>query len=181
MLKNEIIYTERLVQVPINMEHHKFFLEYYDDEAALYMDLISKGHKSDSIKKFIKQSMKELEDGTDLHMIIFNKYTNEFIGYIGIYYLNEDNPEIGIWINKDSQNKGYGTEVVASAIKWIKGNVKFSNIRYPVDRKNIFSRRLPERFGGAIAKEYVTMSCTGRQLDIVEYWISHKYVMMNIK
>lgn len=177
MLNNENIYTERLIEVHMNMEHLGFFLDYYDEDAAFYMDLISSGDKKESIRKFIKQSMKELEDGTDLHMIIFNKYTNEFIGYIGIYYLNDANPEIGIWISKESQNKGYGTEAVASAIKWIKENIKFSNIRYPVDRKNIFSRRLPEHFAGKIAREYVTLSCTGRQLDIVEYWINYKDVM----
>jgi RimJ/RimL family protein N-acetyltransferase len=177
LLKDEIIYTERLKGVPMNMEHLKYFLEYYDENAAFYMDLISSGDMKKNTEEFIKQSIKELEEETDLHIIIFNKDDDDFIGYFGVYYLKDDKPEIGMWIRKEKQNKGYAREAFECAVKWIKENINFSDIRCPIDRKNIFSRKLPERLAGKIVKEYVTMSCTGRELDIVEYWINYEDVM----
>jgi len=170
MLKDTIIYTERLKERPITMEDFNTVYEKYDKDAEFYMDLFPAKNKEKAID-FIKQCIKELEEETDLNLIISDKITDEFIGYLGIYYIGKENPELGIWINKDSQHKGYGIEAVESGIKWLRENCEFSYIKYPVDKKNTYSRKLPEHFDGKVRKEYTVKSCTGRILDIVEYWI----------
>ena len=170
MLKDTIIYGQRVKQRPIAMEDLEIIYINYDKEAAFYMDLFQAGNK-EKASDFIKQSIKELEEQTDLNMLILDKETEEFLGYLGIYYIGKREPEIGIWINKGKQHKGYAIEAVKAAITWLKANYKFSHIKYPVDRKNIASRKIPESFNGKVKKEYLLHSCNGRELDIVEYWI----------
>lgn len=170
MLKDTVIYTERLKERPINSEDFDTLYENYDKDAEFYMDLFKAGNK-ESAMNFIKQCIKELNEETDLNMIICDRITNKFIGYLGIYYIGKEDPELGLWINKDSQHKGYGMEAIESAIKWLRENCQFSHIRCPIDKKNIYSRKIPEHFKGEIKKEYTLKSCTGRRLDIVEYWI----------
>ena len=42
---------------------------------------------------------------------------------------------------------------------------------YPVDKKNISSRKIPESLGGIIETEYKTTNMAGKILDEVEYRI----------
>ena len=170
MLKDTVIYTQRLVERPIEAVDFKVLYDNYDKDSEFYMDLFEAGNE-EKVDEFIETCIKEIEEETDLHLIINNRYTGEFIGYLGIYYLKEYEPEIGIWINGESQNKGYGKEAVESAIRWIKDNYEFSHIKYPVDKDNIFSRKIPEYINGKIKKEYSMKNCLGSTLNIVEYWI----------
>ncbi|WP_294374635.1 GNAT family N-acetyltransferase [uncultured Clostridium sp.] len=170
MLDNTVIYTKRLEERPMNIDDFQVLYENYDKDAEYYMDLFPAGNE-EKLRDFIELCIKEMKEETDLHLIINDKITKKFIGYIGIYYLKENAPEIGIWINKESQHCGYGKEAMESVIKWIDDNYKFSYMRYPVDKDNIFSRKLPEYFNGKIEKEYSLKSCSGRTLNLVEYWI----------
>jgi RimJ/RimL family protein N-acetyltransferase len=170
MLKDVIIYGQRIKQRPINMEDLEIIYKNYDEEAAFYMNLYKVGNKEKAVN-FIKQCIKELNEETDLNMLILDKETEEFLGYLGIYYIGTIEPELGIWINKEKQHNGYAVEAVKAAITWLKTNYKFTHVKYPVDRKNITSRKIPEYFNGEVKKEYLLHSCNGRELDIVEYWI----------
>lgn len=115
--------------------------------------------------------LKSKNGETDLNMLILDKETEEFLRYLGIYYIGKKELELGIWINKGKQHNGYAIEAVKSAITWLKVNYKFSYIKYPVDRKNIASRKIPEYFDGKVKKEYLLNSCNGKELYIVEHWI----------
>jgi RimJ/RimL family protein N-acetyltransferase len=83
-------------------------------------------------------------------------------------------PELGIWTKKSSHNNGYGIEAMNGLIEWVNKNIKFDYLKYPVDKRNKASRRIPERNNGKIVKEYKNKGLGGKELDEVEYWIYPK-------
>lgn len=54
---------------------------------------------------------------------------------------------------------------------WACENISFDYIKYPVDKRNIPSRKIPESLGGVIAREYKSINQSGFDLDEVEYYI----------
>jgi len=59
-------------------------------------------------------------------------------------------------------------------IEWSHKNIKFNYLIYPVDKKNIASRKIPEKNGGKIMEEKKTKGMAGNELDEYVYWIYSK-------
>lgn len=169
MLKDTIIYTKRLKQIPISMEYLNTFFNEYTEKDAIYMNLLPPKNKKETLK-FIKRCVFELEKETDLNLVILDNETGEFIGYVAAYYLDTNEPEIGYWITDKKKNKGYGKEAFSSILNWIRENYEFHHIKSPVDKRNMSSRKIHEYFNGEIKKEYNIDNCSKGKLNIVEYW-----------
>ena len=60
---------------------------------------------------------------------------------------------------------------MTALIEWAHENIKFNYLKYPVDKKNIASRKIPEKNNGKIMKEYKNKGQGGNELDEYEYWI----------
>lgn len=174
MIKNIVIHTERLKEIPINMDYLDSFYENYSKEDAFYMDLLIPEDKEAAIN-FINNCIKETEEGTDLNLAVLDKITGEFIGYVAAYYINTKEPELGLWIKSSKKRLGYGKEALISIVDWIKDNCEFDRIVCPIDKDNKGSRKIQEYFNAKIHKTYLHKSCTGRTLNIVEYWIEENY------
>jgi len=54
---------------------------------------------------------------------------------------------------------------------WADQNLEYDYIKYPVDKRNIASRKIPEALGGAIAGEKAKTSRSGRKLLTLEYHV----------
>jgi hypothetical protein len=52
---------------------------------------------------------------------------------------------------------------------WAAKEIDCDYLKYPVDRANQPSRRIPETLGGEIEDEYDMITPNGRTLNIVEY------------
>jgi len=74
-------------------------------------------------------------------------------------------------IKKSAHGNKYGREAVRGLKEWIDDHMKYRYISYPVDRKNIPSRKIPESLGGIVEAEYEKESQSGNILDVVEYRI----------
>ncbi len=122
-------------------------------------------------EEFIKKSLKGLGDGSDLQLVVLDKATNVFLGCAGLHDLDNDNPEMGIWIKKSAHGNKYGREAMTAIKKWADKNIRYKYIRYPVAVQNIASRKIPESLGGKVEKEYDKKMLTGRTYHMVEYWI----------
>jgi RimJ/RimL family protein N-acetyltransferase len=169
-LEKLVLKTRRLRLVPINLDFKGVILNNFTSEITKYMYPQPTGEISDTIK-FIVTGMEGLKHGTNLQLVIVSKKKKEFVGCVGLHNLLSKQPEIGIWVKKEAHGNAYGLEAVNRIIKWAKKNLEYDYLKYPVDRNNGSSRRIPEFNKGIIMKEYKEKNEKGDVLDIVEYWI----------
>jgi RimJ/RimL family protein N-acetyltransferase len=96
-----------------------------------------------------------------------------FCGLVGLHSTEEACVlELGIWCAKSHQGQGYGRTAIAMMMAWACVHFKVLSFRYPVDKKNRPSRKIPERFGGHIvAEKRVQTMDSHRILDEVVYEI----------
>ncbi len=170
-LSETIITTERLILKSINQSFIKDIFDNFTTEITTFMYPQPSGNIEDT-KEFVRISMIGLSEGTNLELVILDKATNEFLGCCGLHKLNESEPELGIWLKKAAHNNGFGLEAISGIIEWARSQIKFTYLKYPVDRNNYPSRRIPEHFSGKLVKEYYHTNMIGKELDIVEYWVS---------
>jgi len=170
-LLDVIIQTERLNLKAIDESFIDEIFDNFTKDITTYMYPQPSGNIKD-IEEFVKSSMKGLEDGTNLQLVIVDNKSNEFLGCCGLHKLNNNEPELGIWLKKSAHGYGYGLESIEGIINWARSFMEYENLKYPVDRKNFPSRRIPEYFKGKVVKEYKLKNMEGEELDIVEYWIS---------
>jgi RimJ/RimL family protein N-acetyltransferase len=167
------IETKRLLLRPISYDYVDKIFKEFTSEITQYM-YPKPAENIEETKDFIKKSLEGLIEGTNLQLVIVNKENNEFVGCIGLHNINTIEPELGIWVKKSSHNNGYGLEAMIGLINWTHKNIKFDHLKYPVDKRNKASRRLPENNNGKIMKEYKKIGSGGNDLDEYEYWIYPK-------
>lgn len=169
-----MIQTDNLEIILIDRSFGKVIFHEFNEEIATYMI----PQPPDSISgtyNFIDESIEKNKKGTDLQLVAVKKDSGEFIGCFGVHELDKKNPELGLWIKKGAYGNGYGIEAMEAIIQWLQENREFEYLRYPVDRRNLKSRRIPERNGGFIKKEYKEINSKGFELDLIEFWIKKSY------
>lgn len=164
------IETQRLLLVPINLSYSEEIFKNFTAKVTLYMYPKPAQQISETLE-FINLSLQGLANGTNLQLVITGKGRDEFIGCAGIHNIDRIDPELGIWTKKASHGNGYGLETITAMIEWARLNIQFEHLKYPVDKRNISSRRIAELNGGIIKKEYQKINESGFELDEVEYWI----------
>ena len=172
-LLDVIIETERLLLRPLTLEYVEDIFKEFTWEITKYM-FPKPAEKIEETYNYIEKSILKIKNGIELVMVITDKKNNEFIGCIGIYDFNSLTPGLWIWLKKSSHKKGYGLEAMTGLIEWAHENIKFDHLIYPVDKRNIASRRLPEKNNGKIMKEEKSFGEAGNELDEYEYWIYSK-------
>ncbi len=169
LLQIEII-TNRLVLKAIDMQYKTEIFREFTAEITTYMYPRAANDISDT-ESFIQDSLAGLRAGYNLQLVILKKETKEFLGCTGIHRMNTKMPEFGIWLKKSAQGNYYGFETIAALKQWGEENLDCQGFIYPVDRDNYPSRRIPERLGGEIVKEYDKVNLSGNILHVVEYYI----------
>ena len=169
-LVNTIIETEHLILKPIDYSYANDIFSHFTHEIALYM-YPEPSENIEGVNTFIEMSISSLEQGNNLQLVCIKKVSKEFIGCAGMHEIGTIAPELGIWIKKAAHGHGYGLEAISALIKWSRENIDFEYLRYPVDKRNYASRRIPEWNGGIIKREFKSINQRGFELDQVEYWI----------
>lgn len=164
-LSKVTITTQRLKLVPISMEYkHDIFREF---NAEVTAQMISSPSKNISeTENYIKSRM----TGNDRSIAILHQTTDEFLGCVGLYKINEKIPELGIWIKKSAQGHGYGREAVTGVKHWADQNLEYEYLSYPCAVDNPASRRIPESLGGKVIAEF-DLDIQGTMQPCVEYHI----------
>ncbi|WDV45715.1 GNAT family N-acetyltransferase [Clostridiaceae bacterium M8S5] len=169
-LKDVKIVSKRLIQVPINKSYAESLYKNFTDEVTKYM-YPTPSENIEGVHAFISNATTKINNNTDLYLAILDNETNEHIGGSGLHHIGDKDPEIGIWLKKSAHGNGYGLEAVNAIIQWARENISFEYIKYPVDKRNIASKRIPELNNGKLVKEYDTTTDSGKTLHLVEYWI----------
>ena len=170
LLEVEII-TDRLILRPTSFIDLDPIFRNFNERVTRFM-FPSPATSSVESASFIADSIDGMFNRTNLQLTILRKdLQNRFAGCAGLHHPESQTPEIGIWLAEDSQGMGLGLEAVEAICNWAAGEVECDYIRYPVDRDNGPSRKIPESLGAEIEDEYDRITPNGRILNIVEYRI----------
>ncbi len=165
------IETERLLLVPSDQQHAEvIFYEFTSEVTELMYPRPSAD--LDETRRFIADSRKGLEPGTNLHVVILLKDTSEFLGCAGLHDIGSGRPELGVWLKMSAHSNGYGMEAVAGLKHWADENLRCAEYIYPVDVRNSASKRIAIRLGGQIVEEYDEVNQSGKTLHIVTYAVT---------
>lgn len=133
-----------------------------DDVQELYSLLMaSYKHLTPWIDISPKLKLKELQKTTKIFIeeASINKFVmlviinnGKIIGQVSLQN-NKENVEIGYWIGKDYINNGFMTETVSIIIDYIWNETSFDKILIICDKKNIASRRIPEKLNFNISQK----------------------------
>ncbi len=169
-LTNVTITTKRLELVPVSEIYANKIFHEFTPEVTTYMFPKPPRDINDTLQ-FIKTAQEKLLKGEDLTVTILKINTEEFLGGGGAHKVNTDTPELGIWIKKSAHGHKYGREAVTAIKEWLDNNIHYKYIKYPVDKRNIASRKIAEWLGGIAKTEYKKQNMSDNILDIVEYHI----------
>ncbi len=146
------IETERLLLVPTTHEYTEEIFKEFTDEVTKYMMPMTPKEISET-KARVDSVIKKRAIGKELQMTILDKQTKEFLGNVGLHRIQERIPELGIRIKTAAFGKKIGREAVAALEKRAQQHLDFGYIRYPVDKDNIWSRKIAESLGGITEKD----------------------------
>lgn len=164
------IQTERLSLKPIDESVAQQIFEHFTDEVTTYM-CPSAAKKLDETLAFIHAMQDNRAAKKDFVYSIHNKKTDDFIGCVGLHQLDTDVPELGIWTKISAHGNGYGREAVGGLIDLAK-LLNYKKLKYPVDCRNIPSKKIPIFYGGKLVDKNVTVNTPdGRVLDEEIYHI----------
>ncbi|MCZ6539069.1 MAG: GNAT family N-acetyltransferase [Chloroflexi bacterium] len=170
LLEVEVV-TDRLILRPTSLADLDPIFSKFNERVTRFM-FPSSARSSAETASFIADSIDGMINGTNLQLTILRKdLQNQFAGCAGLHHPESRFPEIGIWLAEDSQGLGLGLEAVEAICNWAADEIECDYIKYPVDRSNGVSRRIPESLGAEIEDEYDRITPDGRILNIVEYRI----------
>jgi ribosomal-protein-alanine N-acetyltransferase len=168
LLDVEIV-TERLILRPIGLNDLEPIAREFTDQITRYMYPASARSVMD-VAPFIADSLEGLVNNTNLQLVATsNDSAGQFVGCLGLNKPETRTPELGIWIAQSFHRKGLGFEAIEALCGWAAEEIECDYLKYPVDRANFPSRRIPETLGGEIEDEYDMITADGRTLNIVEY------------
>ncbi len=165
------IESERLELIPINLEYAQMVFEEFTSDITCYM-FPKPANEIEETKAFIRESIESMQAGNNLQLVILKKDSREFLGCCGLH--GEENahiPEFGIWLKKAAHGHGYGKEAITALYTWAEQMMDVDYYIYPVDHKNIASRKIPESLNGMVINEYVDEGLAGNRLENVVYKI----------
>jgi len=124
---------------------------------------------------FVDGALLALAQRTELHLVICQKDTGEFLGICGLHGRDDvAEPELGIWIKEAAHGFRYGLEAVDALVSWASESLDCDQFIYPVDRRNASSRAIAERLDGGLIREIKAKNMSGRILEEVVYGIPLK-------
>jgi RimJ/RimL family protein N-acetyltransferase len=162
--------SERLHLRPTGEVYAQVIFEEFTSAITTFM-FPAPASSIDETLAFLRGARAGIEAGIELEVVVLRKPEDEFIGHGGLHHVDSATPELGIWIKESAHGQGYGREAVTALCDWALENLDFDYLTYPVDRRNVPSRRIPEALGGVIEAEYQKTNASGNLLDLLEYRI----------
>jgi [ribosomal protein S5]-alanine N-acetyltransferase len=169
-----IVGTERLSLEPIREDHAPDIFREFSAEVATYMLPKPAAHAEETLN-FVRGSRARMASGQNPQLVILSRSSGEFLGCCGLHpsdHPSEGAPSLGIWLKRGAHGRRYGREAIAGLIRWAAENLAAEHLLYPVDERNIPSRRIPESLGGTLVGKRQEVGATGNTLRLLVYQIS---------
>jgi RimJ/RimL family protein N-acetyltransferase len=167
-LVNVEIETERLRLLPASEDYAREVFANFTPAVTKFM-YPAPAHAIEETLAFLRGAHAKILAGVELQVVILSLEDDEFLGPAGLHHMDTRTPEIGIWLKLDAQGEGFGREAVRGLCEWALENIEFDYLKYPVDRRNLPSRRIPGALGGRSEAEYEEVNEAGDTLDLVGY------------
>jgi len=155
--------------VPITEDHIGDIYANFTEDISTYMYPSVPDDISET-KLFVESEIDKNKRGIDLQMVA-KDHTGEFLGCVALHKIDTKAPEFGLWFKQASHGNGYGKEAIAALKTWAENNLEYDYLVYPVDKRNIASRRVAESIGGVATVEYDTKTPRGYILNTIDYRI----------
>lgn len=116
--------------------------------------------ESDTLE-FIRRTQSEWAVRQSFGMGIFSAADGSFLGGIGLHPRNWQVPsfEIGYWIAKQAEGRGYVTDAVKLLTRFAFERVRAQRVMIRCDTRNVRSKAVPERLGytleGTMRRDFV--------------------------
>jgi RimJ/RimL family protein N-acetyltransferase len=152
------------------MKYKEEIFKEFTEEITHYMRPCAP-KKASETETFIHETMERIKNNQELVVAILKQESQEFLGCAAIHEVGRKDPELGIWLKKTAHGNKYGLEAIAALKYWADIHLSYEYCRYPVDRANIASRKIPEALGGKVVREFDVVSMSGNTLHLLEYRI----------
>jgi RimJ/RimL family protein N-acetyltransferase len=162
--------SDRVRLEPLALHHRDAVFQEFTGAIARYMypkPCSSLAEAEQGISRALQQRQRQ----TDLHLVIADRTSREFLGMVGLHRIDTETPEFGIWLKQSAQGFGFGREAIHRFKHWVDDALDYRFIAYSVDQDNLPSRKIPESLGGHIVREFQLMSQSGNLLHLLEYRI----------
>lgn len=172
VLHKTVIQSARLRLVSTTEAHAEAIFRSFTAEVTTYM-FPKPAEQLEETLAFVRTSRVAAEAGTNLQLTILSNTDSEFLGCCGLHGSSSlRTPELGIWLKQQAHGQGYGKEAIVALVAWATEHLDVDGFVYPVDRRNLASRKIPEALGGKIAKTETTTGLGGNALELVTYEIA---------
>ncbi len=162
--------SERLRLLPVTDEYTELIFCEFTPDVATFMYPRPASERSET-EAFVRAAKEANQEGSSLNMVITDRETGDFLGCVGLHKLADKRPEFGIWVKQSAQMHGYGREAIHTLKRWADDHIPYEYLIYPVDSRNIASRKIPESLGAAIISQYDDTGGMGQDLTLIKYRI----------
>jgi [ribosomal protein S5]-alanine N-acetyltransferase len=162
--------ADRLRLLPISEAYTELIFSEFTPEIATYMYPRPAKDRAET-EAFVQSAMRENAEGSSLTFVMTLRETGEFLGCVGLHNLANPRPEFGIWVKQSAQMHGYGREAIRTLKRWADDHLAYEYLIYPVDSRNVPSRKIPESLGAAIISQYDGTGGMGQELTLIKYRI----------
>lgn len=141
--------TERMYLIPLQENHAEDMLYGLDEEVTKYMS-VSPYKDISPLQERVKEKIQEIQNHRRIILAGIEKQNSEFVWAFDITKIGNPELKAGIRVKKAFHRKWYGREGMLALIQWVKENIEFDYILYPVDKDNLSSRKIAELADGIL-------------------------------
>ena len=138
--------TERISIVSFEMKYLKDYFNGFDEEITKYQwpDPFESIEDAESM---LQEFLDEMDRGETLLFSILSN-GGGFLGSVEVHGITGDCPELGIWIMKPKQNRGYAYEALNLALDYVRVRYNKEAFYYEADIRNTGSMKLLRKLSG---------------------------------
>lgn len=165
--------TDRLRIVPFDMKNLETYFSEFNKEITEYQ--YPDPFPSTSDAKKVLQGFLDLMAQDKMLFLTILTPQGDFAGSVEVHGLQEQYPELGIWIKKQSQQKGYAYEALSGVLKWVDSQYQKDWYIYEADVRNKGSIRLAEKF------DYKKKEVSEFSTETGKHLILQKFLIKNVQ
>ena len=129
---------------PFDMKYLADYYTEFDEEITRYQ-WPDPFESIDDARELLQEFIDEMGRGETIILSVLSE-TDEFLGSVEVHGLDEDCPELGVWIKKSEWGKGYAYQALKAALDIAKSKYGKTEFFYESDTRNMGSRKLLDKF-----------------------------------
>lgn len=139
-----MIKSERFNIVPFEMKYLNHYFNGFNAEITKFQ-WPDPFESIEDARATLQEFLNEMDREETLLFSILSK-DGDFLGSVEVHGLTEDYPELGIWIIKSEQNKGYAYEALNVVLDYVRSKYDKTAFYYEADIRNTGSIKLLRKF-----------------------------------